>query len=69
MALDLPRRFTRGDIVALRDEFGVLVTPMSEFSVSGARSNSIRLAFSALPLQKIQPGVRRLADYLSREEL
>jgi (S)-3,5-dihydroxyphenylglycine transaminase len=66
MPLDLPRPFLRSDLVELRDAFGVLVTPMSEFSVSGARANSIRLAFSALPLEKIRPGVDRLGAYLSR---
>ena len=67
MPLELPRSFLRRDLVALRDQYGVLVTPMSEFSVSGARTNSIRLAFSALPLEKIRPGVERLAAYLSLE--
>jgi (S)-3,5-dihydroxyphenylglycine transaminase len=65
--LELPRPFRRDDLVALRDEFGVLVTPMSEFSVCGARANAIRLAFSAVPLDKIRPGVERLAAFLSRE--
>jgi (S)-3,5-dihydroxyphenylglycine transaminase len=64
--LELPRPFVRQDLLTLRDEFGVLVTPMSEFSLSGAYTNAIRLAFSALPLEKIGLGVDRLGAYLSR---
>ena len=48
MPVDLPRPFLRGDLVELRDAFGVLVTPMSEFSVSGACANSIRSGFQCL---------------------
>lgn len=66
VALDLPQPFLRHDLVKLRNEFGVLVTPMSEFSVSGAHTNAIRLAFSALPLEQIRPGIERLAAYLSK---
>lgn len=68
MPLHLPRPFLKDDLIALRDEFGVLVTPMSAFSLSGAGADALRLAFSALPVERIRPGIHRLGAFLSQGE-
>lgn len=48
-------------------EFGVLWTPMKFFYPKGGGDRAIRLAYSALPPERIAEGVRRLAAFVTAQ--
>ncbi|MFE3741856.1 PLP-dependent aminotransferase family protein [Streptomyces sp. NPDC059134] len=48
-------------------EYGVLWTPMSHFSLTDRGDRQIRLSCSYLDPERIETGVRRLADFLRKE--
>ncbi|GAA5226522.1 PLP-dependent aminotransferase family protein [Paeniglutamicibacter antarcticus] len=62
----LPEGIDTYELLAKGIEAGVVFIPGAAFSPSDAPSNQLRLAFSAVPEEKIREGVKRLAPVLAR---
>jgi (S)-3,5-dihydroxyphenylglycine transaminase len=65
IVIRLPFAFDAADASDVAERFGVIVTPMTFFSPSGAGRHEIRLAFSNVSVAAIREGVERLAAYLT----
>ncbi|WP_316232473.1 PLP-dependent aminotransferase family protein [Bradyrhizobium sp. SZCCHNR1051] len=57
--------FTMPVVEACASSAGVIVVPMSLFAFATPHDRSVRLSFSAVPLQDIDEGVSRLAGFFS----
>jgi (S)-3,5-dihydroxyphenylglycine transaminase len=65
MMMDVPVRADEALLEHSARAYGVLWTPLSFFYLNGAGSLSIRLSCSALPPERIDEGVRRLAALIA----
>jgi (S)-3,5-dihydroxyphenylglycine transaminase len=63
--LDVPVRADEKLLELSARDYGVLWTPMSFFYLDGGGSHAIRLSCSALPTERIDEGVHRLAALIS----
>lgn len=66
LAVDLPFRFEAHDVIECAVKHGVLVMPMSFFAQDDSQDYRVRLSFSGVDREKIQIGVRALADYVAQ---
>lgn len=64
LGVSLPFEFGQRETVACAREYGVIVMPMTFFSLDGSRRNEVRLAFSNLTPDEIAQGVSRFARYV-----
>jgi (S)-3,5-dihydroxyphenylglycine transaminase len=64
LTLDLPFEFTDDCLVACARDYGVVVCPMSFFSLTPGRERQVRLAFSYVTGEQIEDGVARLARFV-----
>jgi GntR family transcriptional regulator/MocR family aminotransferase len=62
LLLTLPPGIAAGDLRARAAERGVAFTPGAAFFVDGGGEATVRLSFSSVPAERIDEGVRRLAD-------
>lgn len=60
LCMTMPFEFGQDELLACAERYGVIVSPMSFFSLSGAFRNQIRLAFSHISMEAIEPGVEKL---------
>ncbi|MGX1914098.1 aminotransferase-like domain-containing protein [Streptomyces phaeochromogenes] len=65
--VDLPVRADAALLETSAADYGVLWTPMSQFSLTGGGDRQIRLSCSYLEPDRIDTGVRRLAAFLRKE--
>jgi (S)-3,5-dihydroxyphenylglycine transaminase len=65
LSLDLPFRFDAEAVVECATHYGVIVMPMSFFSLDDSQDQRIRLAFSGLNPQQIRVGITSLARYVA----
>jgi (S)-3,5-dihydroxyphenylglycine transaminase len=66
VTLTLPFDFDDECFRTCAADFGVVVCPMSLFSIASARANQVRLAFSYVDGAEIDAGVERLARFVHR---
>lgn len=64
LTVDLPFRFDEACLRAAAAEHGVVVCPMSLFSLEPGREHQIRLSFSYVTVDQIDDGVTRLARFV-----
>ncbi|KHJ60047.1 GntR family transcriptional regulator, partial [Burkholderia glumae] len=64
LGVTLPFAFGQRETVECAREHGVIVMPMSFFSLDGTRRDEVRLAFSNAGPEAIEDGVRRFAAYV-----
>jgi (S)-3,5-dihydroxyphenylglycine transaminase len=65
MTVTLPFEFDAACLEACAANYGVVVCPMSFFSLSPGRERQIRLSFSYVDREQIERGIGRLADFVS----
>lgn len=68
LTVTLPFAFTEERLRACVEDFGVIVCPMSFFTLSGGRENQVRLSFSYVTTEEIDEGVGRFGRFV-RETL
>lgn len=66
LTLHLPFEFGRAEMMHCAASFGVLITPMTFFSLDDSQRNQVRISYSNLKPQEIVAGVRRLSDYVNQ---
>lgn len=66
LSITLPFSFTPEHLAELAEKHGVLVMPMSFFSIENAYQHQIRLSFSYVTPEQIQTGVGRLVQFLDQ---
>lgn len=64
LSLRLPFEFGKDQTVECARQHGVIVMPMTFFSLDGSRTREVRLAFSNLAQDEIEIGIGRLARYI-----
>lgn len=64
LTLELPFEFTDECLVACARDYGVVVCPMSFFSLTPGRERQVRLAFSYVSGEQIAEGVARFARFV-----
>ncbi|MGQ7935492.1 aminotransferase-like domain-containing protein [Paraburkholderia sp. D1E] len=64
LGVNLPFEFGQSEAVECARAYGVIVMPMTFFSLDGSRENEVRLAFSNLVPDEIESGVSRFARYV-----
>jgi (S)-3,5-dihydroxyphenylglycine transaminase len=64
LTLDLPFDFTDECLVGCARDYGVVVCPMSFFSLTPGRERQVRLAFSYVTGEQIAEGIARLARFV-----
>ncbi|HEV8578622.1 MAG TPA: PLP-dependent aminotransferase family protein [Thermoanaerobaculia bacterium] len=64
LTLELPFEFTDECLVACARDYGVVVCPMSFFSLTPGRERQVRLAFSYVTGEQIADGVARFAGFV-----
>lgn len=64
LTLDLPFEFTDERLVTCARDYGVVVCPMSFFSLTPGRERQVRLAFSYVTEEQIAEGIARLARFV-----
>jgi (S)-3,5-dihydroxyphenylglycine transaminase len=64
LTLDLPFEFTDECLVTCARDYGVIVCPMSFFSLTPGREHQVRLAFSYVTGEQIAEGIARLARFV-----
>ena len=64
LTLDLPFEFTDDCLVACARDHGVVVCPMSFFSLTPGRERQVRLAFSYVTGEQIAEGIARFACFV-----
>jgi len=64
LTLDLPFDFTDECLMACARDYGVVVCPMSFFSLNPGRERQVRLAFSYVTGEQIAEGIGRLAGFV-----
>lgn len=65
LTVTLPFEFDEACVRQAAGEHGVIVCPMSFFSLSPGRERQIRLSFSYVSPAEIEQGVRRLAEFVA----
>jgi (S)-3,5-dihydroxyphenylglycine transaminase len=63
LALKLPFTFGRMELETCASDYGVIVCPMSFFSLTGNFNNQVRLSFSSVNEDEIVEGVRRFSQF------
>jgi (S)-3,5-dihydroxyphenylglycine transaminase len=66
VTLTLPFEFDEECFRTCAAEFGVVVCPMSLFSLGPSRANQVRLSFSYVQRHEIDAGIERLARFVRR---
>ncbi len=66
LSLRLPFEFGKDETVECARQHGVIVMPMTFFSLDGSRTREVRMAFSNLAYEEIEPGIGRLARYITQ---
>lgn len=64
LTLSLPFEFDDACLQTCARDFGVIVCPMSFFSLAGGRERQVRLSFSYVTPEQIEEGIRRLARFV-----
>ena len=64
LTLDLPFEFTGECLIACARDYGVVVCPMSFFSLTPGRERQVRLAFSYVTGEQIAEGIARFARFV-----
>jgi (S)-3,5-dihydroxyphenylglycine transaminase len=64
LQLNLPFEFHAADLEECARNHGVIVLPMTFFSISGLLSNAVRLSFSYPPLENLRVGAERFAKFI-----
>ncbi|HYN20215.1 MAG TPA: PLP-dependent aminotransferase family protein [Thermoanaerobaculia bacterium] len=64
LTLSLPFEFDDDCLQACARDFGVIVCPMSFFSLAGGREREVRLSFSYVTPEQIEEGIRRFARFV-----
>jgi (S)-3,5-dihydroxyphenylglycine transaminase len=64
LTLDLPFDFDVECLQVCARDHGVIVCPMSFFSLAGGREREVRLSFSYVTPEQIEEGVRRFAGFV-----
>jgi (S)-3,5-dihydroxyphenylglycine transaminase len=64
LTLKLPFSFTLREVRHCAAEYGVIVCPMSMFSLTQTRQREIRLAFSYTNENQVREGIKRLAAFI-----
>lgn len=67
LGVTLPFEFGQRETVECAREHGVIVMPMTFFSLDGSRKREVRLAFSNATQADIESGVERFARYVSQK--
>ena len=67
MTLELPFAFGAEELGRCSGDYGVIVCPMSFFSILPGREHCIRLSFSYGPEADIEAGIERLASFVNDE--
>jgi 2-aminoadipate transaminase len=65
--VELPESIDTVKILSKASEHGVNYLPGSACYASGRGKNSLRLAFSYVPLEQIEPGIRKLGEIFAQE--
>jgi 2-aminoadipate transaminase len=65
--VELPESIDTAKILSKASEIGVNYLPGSACFASGRGKNSLRLAFSYVPLEQIEPGIRKLGEIFAQE--
>jgi len=64
LIVTLPFDFGREEMMVCAGEYGVIVTPLTFFSLRGGFQNQVRLSFSNVPMERIRPGVEGLHRFV-----
>lgn len=64
LTLNLPFDFDEECLQACARDHGVIVCPMSFFSLAGGREREVRLSFSYVTPEQIEDGIRRFAAFV-----
>jgi (S)-3,5-dihydroxyphenylglycine transaminase len=64
LTLDLPFDFDEECLQSCARDHGVIVCPMSFFSLAGGRDREVRLSFSYVTPEQIDEGIRRFAAFV-----
>lgn len=67
VVVDLPFAFGATELRRCAQEYGVVVCPLSFFSLTPGRERSVRLSFSYVDDRAIEEGVRRLSCFVRQE--
>lgn len=65
LTLTLPFTIGEEDVVECASKYHVIFTPMSFFYLNKGGENQIRIAYSYLPMHKIEKAVKNLANFLA----
>ena len=62
--VDLPCEFSEKSALECAERYGVLVMPMSLFTLDNSHTNRARMSFSAVEPDQIRQGIKSLSEYL-----
>lgn len=66
ISVKLPVQISGKNVYECAEHYNVIFTPMSFFYLEEGGENEIRLAYSYLPLNKIETAIRNLSKYLNK---
>jgi (S)-3,5-dihydroxyphenylglycine transaminase len=67
ITIQVPFNVDKNDVTFCAENHYVIFTPMSFFYLGKGGNNSIRLAFSNIPFEKIEPAIKNLAMYFKNK--
>jgi (S)-3,5-dihydroxyphenylglycine transaminase len=65
LVLEVPFRFCQEELINCANDYGVIVMPMSYFSLDDSQDQRIRLAFSGTNSNQIRAGINLLARFIA----
>jgi len=65
LTVTVPFEFDQACVEAAAQDYGVIVCPLSFFSLAGGRERQVRLSFSYVAPEQIEDGVARLARFVA----
>lgn len=67
ITVKVPFAIGKNEVIYCAEKYGLIFTPMSFFYFGSGGEQEIRLAFSSVAFDDIQPAIQRLAQYLNNE--
>jgi (S)-3,5-dihydroxyphenylglycine transaminase len=65
--IHVPFKVTKKEVIRCAEQFGIIFTPMSFFYFKEGGDQDIRIAFSNLSDEAIEPAIERLANYIKNK--
>jgi (S)-3,5-dihydroxyphenylglycine transaminase len=65
--IHVPFNVTKKEVIVCAEQYGLIFTPMSFFYFKEGGDQDIRIAFSNLSDEAIEPAIERLANYIKNK--